>query len=410
MPRLEVSRRGRDMECTPIIALENRRMQLGREGRDIVNFAGGEMDLPTPGPIVEAGVEALRAGYTRYTEDAGLIELREALCRKLARENGLDCSPEDVLITPGSKFALYAALHVLCDPGDEVVIPAPFWPTYREQVLLAGAEPEIVSTLKENAFKLTRGELAASVGPRTRALILNNPCNPTGAVYTREELEALAEAALGEGLFVIVDEIYEHLVFEGPGHVSLASLGEDVRSRTITVGGCSKSFAMTGWRVGFAAGPLRVIAAMKALQSQVVSCANAAAQKAAAAALSAGPVTNFRETLRTRRDTLMAALKTLPGFFPLLPAAGFYVFVDVHPILDRFRERGGREGEGKFPAGSACLADALLEEASVALLPGSAFGAEGYLRLTFAPTPPPRIEEGVRRLRAFFAKSGVRRG
>ena len=398
MPRPKPSRRGREIECTPIIDLENRRMKLVREGKDIVNFAGGEFDLPTPDAIIEEGVKALREGFTRYTEDAGLPELREALCQKFAHENRIHYTTDEVLITPGSKFALYTALQVLCEPSDEILIPAPFWPTYKEQILLARGRPRVISLSRENHFKLTPEALLGSLTEKARVLILNNPVNPTGAVYTRAELEALAEIIVREGLFVIVDEIYEHLVFEVPGHVSLASLGEDIHSQTITVGGWSKNFSMTGWRIGFAAGPRDVVSAMKGIQSQVTSCANAAAQKAAVIALSGGPVRELKETLRVRRDALLDGLENLPGLSPLFPSAGFYIFVEVSPELG-FE----RKGKGKAPVDSASLANALLEEASVSLLPGSIFEAEGYLRLTFAPTPLSRIEEGVNRLRTFFA-------
>ncbi len=391
MAPLAVSHRGGNFEASPIIVLENRRFHLEREGRDVVNFSGGEADLPTPQGIVQAGVRALQEGYTRYTEDAGLPELREALCRKMARENGLRYSPDEVIITGGSKWALFMALQVLCDPGDEVLIPSPYWPTYREQVRLAGARARLIPTHREHGFKVTGGELAAAVSEKTKGLILNNPSNPTGAVYTREELGELVEICAGEGLFVLADEIYEHFVFDGPGHVSIAALGEEIGSRTITVGGCSKNYSMTGWRVGYGAGPAEVIAAMRRLQSQTTSSANAAAQKAAAAALDGGPLTPLREELRVRRDALVAGLEGLPGFSVLPPAGGFYVFARIPS-----RSAG--------PAASAALASALLEEASVALLPGSAFGAEGYLRLTFAPTPLPRIEEGVRRLRDFLER------
>ena len=398
MAHLDLSRRGEGIAGSPIIALENRRMDLQRAGRDIVNFAGGEMDLPTPHAIIKAGIDALETGYTRYTEDAGLLELREAVCEKLRRENGIHASPDTVIVTAGSKFATYMALHVLCDPGDEVLIPTPCWPTYAEQVRLVGASPALVPTREDHGFRLAPDALTAAVSRKTRGVILNNPVNPTGAVYGRKDLEALADVLVREELFVIVDEIYEHLAFDAPTHVSLASLGPDIAALAITVGGCSKNFSMTGWRVGFAAGPPRVITAMKRLQSQTTSCPNAAAQKAAVVALSAGPLPFLRDTLRGRRDALWAGLARLPGVTPLHPAAGFYVFAGVRPWLGHQTRTGQR-----LPADSASLASVLLEEASVAVLPGSAFGAEGYLRFTFAPTPRARIDEGLNRLRMFLA-------
>lgn len=392
-----ISRRGHTFEGSPIVAFETQRMRLERAGKDIVNFAGGESDLPTPSAITETAVRALREGQTRYTEDAGLLELREAISAKLSRENSLRYGPDDVLVTPGSKFAIFLALQVICDTGDTVIIPTPFWPTYAEQVRLAGARSQFAPTQKSNAFKLTPDDLRMIVSKGTKALILNNPVNPTGAVYSRAELLALAEVVLKKRLFVIVDEIYEHLLFEGPGHVSFASLGKEIAAHVITVGGFSKNYSMTGWRLGFATGPRFVISAMKRMQSQVTSCANTAAQHAGVVALAGGPLLSLRDTLRTRRNALTGGLAAIPGLSPLQPMAGFYVFTEVTAS-----RRGRRNSTASM---SNSLANGLLEDASVAVLPGSCFGVEGYLRLTFAPTPLPRIAEGLARLKKYFARA-----
>lgn len=396
---MRLSSRVKAISPSPTVSIDAKAKEMVRQGIDVISFGVGEPDFDTPVHIKEAGIEAIRAGFTKYTPVLGIPELREAISAKLRRENGLDYPPAQILVSSGAKESLYHAVMALCEPGDEVLVPAPYWVTYPEQVKLAGGVPVVVEAGGDTDFKVTPAMLAARATGRTRLLILNSPSNPTGAVYTREELRALADFCVARDLAIISDDIYEKLVYEGE-FVSIASLGPEVRARTVVINGVSKAFAMTGWRIGYAAGEPDVIKAMSSLQSHSTTHPASMAQKAAAAAL-AGPLDAVRamaEEFRRRRDYVVERLRRVPGLTVRRPAGAFYVFPNVEGVL-------GRSLDGRTVATDLDLAEVLLTEGRVALVPGTAFGAPGHLRLSYA-TSMERLREGLDRFEAVLARLG----
>ncbi len=394
---MRLSSRVKAVSPSPTVSIDAKAKEMARQGIDVISFGVGEPDFDTPDHIKEAGIEAIRSGFTKYTPVLGIPELREAISAKLRRENGLDYAPTEILVSSGAKESLYHAVMSLCEPGDEVLIPAPYWVTYPEQVKLAGGVPVVVEAGGETDFKVTPEMLAAHATWRTRLLLLNSPSNPTGAVYTRGELQALADFCVSRDIAVISDEIYEKLVYEGE-FVSIASLGPEIRSRTVVVNGVSKAFAMTGWRIGYAAGTPDVIKAMSSLQSHSTTHPASMAQKAAAAALS-GPhdaVETMAVEFRRRRDYVVERLQRIPGLVVRRPAGAFYVFPNVERLL-------GRTLDGRPLNTDLDLAELLLTEGRVALVPGTAFGAPGHLRLSYA-TSMERLREGLDRMEAVLAQ------
>ncbi|HEY8551985.1 MAG TPA: pyridoxal phosphate-dependent aminotransferase [Thermaerobacter sp.] len=388
---MHLSARARGIQPSVTIAIDTRAKALKDAGEQVINLSAGEPDFPTPRHVCEAAVAAIEAGFTRYTPAAGIAELRRAIADKHRRDNGVEYAEDEIVVSSGGKHALFNAFMALCDPGDQVIIPAPYWVSYPEMVRLAGGEPVIVETGPETGFKLTPEALRRALGPRSRAVVLNSPNNPTGAVYTREELDALVAVAVEAGLWIVTDELNEHLIDEGE-HVSIAALRPEYRERTILINGVSKAYAMTGWRIGWAAAPRPVAKAMAAIQSQATSSVNSIAQKAAVAALT-GPqddVAAMREEYRRRRDLVVDGLSRLPGIDVERPAGAFYVYPSVRGLLGR--EIGGRRVDD-----DVALAEALLEAARIAVVPGTAFGTPGYLRLSYA-TARSDLEEALRRL------------
>lgn len=356
-------------------------------GMDVVSFGAGEPDFNTPEPICDAAVESIREGFTKYTPTSGIPELKEAAAEKLWVENGVKVDPAQIVVSCGAKHSLFNALMAVVDPGDEVLLPAPYWMTYAEQVQLAGGVPVPVPTRPEHGFVPQEDDLKSAVTGRTRAIVLNTPCNPTGAVFPRETLKTVAALALRHGFWVISDEIYEKLIYDGERHISPASLGSEVAAQTITVQGCSKSFAMTGWRVGYSASPLPVAQAMSNLQDQVTSNATSFAQRGALAALRmpAETIEAMRQEFEVRRDLLLSELRAIPNLDVATPKGAFYAFPDVSAYL------------GGSIADDAELASYLLEKALVAVVPGGVFGGPGHIRLSYA-TSRANIERGVRRI------------
>ncbi|MCS7082305.1 MAG: pyridoxal phosphate-dependent aminotransferase [Bacteroidota bacterium] len=374
------------------LAMTHRAMELKRRGEPIISLSAGEPDFDTPDHIREAAIEAIRAGFTHYTPNPGIPELREAIARKLARENGLHYEPDQILCSSGAKQSLVLAILALVNPGEEVLIPAPYWTTYPEMVKLAGGIPVYLQTGPERRFKITASQLEAAITTRTRLLLLCSPSNPSGMIYTEAELNALAEVLRRhERVWVLSDEIYEHLAYELP-HVSIASL-PGMQERTIVVNGFSKAYAMTGWRLGYAAGPRPVIEAMENLQGQMTSAPNSIAQKAGVAALEGPqePVRRMREAFRARRDFLHEALSQIPGLVCPRPEGAFYLFPDVSAYFGR-RAPDGRRIE---TAQDLCLY--LLERQLVALVPGEAFGDPRCVRFSYAASMPD-LEEAARRI------------
>ncbi|CAO3305069.1 MULTISPECIES: pyridoxal phosphate-dependent aminotransferase [Pseudomonas] len=351
------------------------------EGATIISLCAGEPDFDTPEHIRTAAISAISNGHTRYTQVAGLRTLREAIARKYQRENGLDVSWQDTLVCSGGKQVIFNALAATLNEGDEVVIPAPYWVSYPEMVELCGGESRIVACGAESSFKLTPQALAEAIGPNTRWLILNSPSNPTGAVYDRDELQALAEVLLAHPqVLILADDIYEHLIFDNRDFLTLAQVEPRLAARTLTMNGVSKAYAMTGWRIGFATGPRWLLEAMEKLQGQQTSGACSISQHAAIAALD-GPkdfIAHSREVFQRRRDFMVELLNQAPGISCEVPGGAFYAFADCSGLI------GKRSPAGCELVNDEAVALALLEEANVAVVQGSAFGLSGYLRIAYA--------------------------
>jgi len=390
---VKISRRAALISPSPTLAIDAKAKALKAQGVEVINFSAGEPDFDTPQHIKAAAVQALEEGFTRYTPVAGIPELRREVARYFSLR-GLSYSPEEIVVSCGAKQSLYNALQVLLEEGEEAVLISPYWVSYHEQVKLAGGRPVVVHTDSAEGFKVTPEALEAALTPRTRAVILNSPCNPTGAVYTRQELEALAELARERDIWVISDEIYSALLYDGLEHVSIASF-PGMKERSIVVDGASKTYAMTGWRIGFAAAPLPIAQAMISIQSHSTSNPNSIAQKAVLAALrgSQEPVEKMRLEFDRRRLMMLEGLRAIPGIKCHRPGGAFYLFPDVGELL-------GKRFKGRVLSSSLEMAEVLLEEFRVAVVPGEAFGAPGYLRLSYA-TSRDQIEKGLKALSLF---------
>lgn len=395
---MELAERARRISPSTTLALDSKAKAMAKAGARVINFGVGEPDFDTPEHIKMAAIRAIERGMTKYTAVAGIEELKEAIVTKLAQENGLLYSPAQIVVSCGAKHSLYNALQVLLDPGDEVLLPVPYWVSYEEQIKLAGGVPVLVPARQENHYKVKVEDLERAFSPRTRALILNSPCNPTGSVYSREELAEIGQWLLARGLAVISDEIYEKLVYDGHQHHSIVAVVPELSNQAIVINGVSKAYAMTGWRIGYAAAPLAWAKAMADLQSHCTSNPTSIAQAAALAALT-GPQQPLAEMVAAfdqRRQRGWQLLQQIPGFSCLRPAGAFYLFPDVSLVL-------GRKWGEKTIASSAQLAELLLEEAKVAAVPGEAFGQPGTLRISYAVSMEV-LEEGIERIADVIAR------
>ncbi|HZK25714.1 MAG TPA: pyridoxal phosphate-dependent aminotransferase [Oscillospiraceae bacterium] len=393
-----LSKKAQSITPSPTLVIDAKAKQMVKDGVDVVGFGAGEPDFETPQHIKEAAMQAIRAGFTRYTPVAGALDLREAICEKLHTDNKLQYQPQEIIVSNGAKHSLSNTLAVLLNPGDEVIIPAPFWVSYPEMVKINDGVPVIVPTTAAQHFKLTVTALAQAHTSKTKAVILNSPNNPTGQIYSRAELTELAEFALQHNLYLISDEIYEKLIYGQEEHLSIAALAPEIKERTIVVNGVSKAYAMTGWRIGYTASTAAIATLMNSVQSHVTSNANAIAQKATIAALR-GPQACVEEMViafAQRRDYMVQAVQKLPGLICIEPQGAFYVFIDISHLL-------GRTYHGQLLGSSVDFAALLLEHAKVALVPGTAFGAPNYLRLSYALSLP-QIEKGLARLAQFIAQ------
>jgi aspartate aminotransferase len=379
------------------LAVQAKARELRRRGIDVISFGAGEPDFDTPERIKNAAIQAMRHGHTKYTEVGGVPELRAAVCAKLKRDNGLTYAPAEVLVSCGAKHTLFNMAVALLDPGDEVLVPSPYWVSYPEQARLVGAVPVPVPTSEATGFDLDPARLRAAVTPRTKVIILNSPNNPTGAVFSPASLAAVAELALERGLFVVSDECYESLTYDGR-HASIAALGPEVKARTLVVNTCSKSYAMTGWRIGFAAGPRELIAAMTDVQSQVTSNPSSVAQWAAVEALggSQDEVARMAAEFDRRRRLIVQGLTALPGISCVTPKGAFYVFPNVSRLFGRTWPAAGGPATLKS---SLDVTAFFLEEARVAVVPGLDFGSDDHVRLSYA-TSDALITEGLARMAA----------
>ncbi len=380
------------------LAVDAKAKALKAAGRPVIGFGAGEPDFPTPAPIVEAAVEAARDPRNhRYSPAAGLPELRGAIATKTKRDSGLDVPAAQVLVTNGGKQAVYQAFATLLDPGDEVLLPAPYWTTYPEAVALAGGVSVEVATDESTGYLATVEQLEAARTPRTKVLLFCSPSNPTGAVYPPDQVEAIGRWAAAAGIWVVTDEIYEHLTYGGAEAVSMPVVVPELADRCVVLNGVAKTYAMTGWRVGWMIGPTDVIKAAANLQSHLTSNVANVSQRAALAAVSGDltAVHEMRAAFDRRRQTIVRMLREIPGVECPEPFGAFYVYPSVRGLL-------GRELRGRTPRTSAELAELILDEAEVAVVPGEAFGTPGYLRLSYA-LGDEDIAEGVARLAAFFA-------
>jgi len=377
---------------SPTLAITAKANALRAEGRDIIGFGAGEPDFDTPENIKAAAIKAIQEGFTKYTPVGGIDELKDAIIAKMSRDHGLSYKRSQVVVSCGAKHTLYNLIQILCEEGDEVIVPAPYWVSYADIVVLAGATPIIIETTEAGGFKLTPELLKEAVTDRSKAIILNSPSNPTGAAYSRLELKALAAVIETTDMTVISDDIYEKILYDGFEFFSIASVNEALRNRTVVVNGVSKAYAMTGWRIGYAAGSEEIIAAITKLQSQNTSNPTSIAQKAAVEALNGdqSAVAMMVKAFRERRNIIVDALNAIPAISCPLPQGAFYVFPNVSELY-------GRSCQGMKIANSSDLAAYLLDEANVAVVPGADFGNDNYIRLSYA-TSLELIEEGIKRI------------
>ena len=389
---MTISERARRANPSPTLAIGAKAKQMRAEGIDVVDFGTGEPDFDTPQNVKDVTIGAIEAGMTKYTATSGIPELKEAICAKLKRDNGLDYAPSQIIVSNGAKHSIYNTVLALCDPGDEVIVPSPYWVSYPEMVKLAEGTPVYVRTDESTGFRMTPDTLRSAVTPKTKILILNSPSNPTGAVYTRSELEEIAAIAVDKGFYVISDEVYEKLVYDGNEHVSIASFNEGVKKLTVTINGLSKSHSMTGWRIGYAAAEQEIVSGMTRIQDNSTSNPVSFVQTGAVEALN-GPqdftammVREFNE----RRKAIVSGLNAIPGIACPNPGGAFYVFPNISGLL-------GKSHNGREIAGSDSLAAYLLEEARVAVIPGSGFGTDRNIRLSYA-TSMENIEKGLARI------------
>ena len=377
---------------SPTLAITAKANALKAEGRDVISFGAGEPDFDTPDHIKMAAVKAIEEGFTKYTPVDGIVELKDAIISKLGRDNQLTYDRSQIVVSCGAKHTLYNLTQVLFEEGDEVIIPSPYWVSYLDMVLLSGARPVILNTGEAQGFKILPEQLKAAITRNTKAIIMNSPSNPTGAVYTARELAALAEVVSGKEMLVISDDIYEKIIYDDRQFTNIASLSKELRDRTVVVNGVSKTYSMTGWRIGYAAGPEEIIKAMTKLQSQNTSNPTSISQWAAVEALNGNQesVPIMVEEFRRRRDVIVEKLNAIPGVTCALPDGAFYVFPDVSSLF-------GRSYQGQALSNSSDFTAYLLEAANVAVIPGVDFGHDNHIRLSYA-TSLKNIEEGLKRI------------
>ncbi len=388
-----LSERARKIKPSPTLAIDSKAKAMKAAGEDVISFGVGEPDFDTPDNIKEAAVKAMRDGFTKYTAVGGIDPLKDAIIDKLRNDNGISYERGEIIVSTGAKHSLYNVAQALYGPGDEVIIPSPYWVSYPDQVLLNDAVPVFVETIEADSFRMRPEALEARITKKTKALILNSPSNPTGMIYDRKTLEKIAELALKHNFYIVSDEIYEKLVYGGAEHISVASIDKEVRAKTVLINGLSKSHAMTGWRIGYAAGPAHIVKAMTNIQSQSTSNPTSITQKAAIEALR-GPqdfIARMREEFDKRRKYLVGALNEIEGIHCLMPEGAFYAFPNTSQLY-------GKRAGGRQISSSADLALYLLEEAKVALVHGSAFGDDHYVRLSYA-TSLEGIRNGVERIK-----------
>ena len=387
-----LSNRAKSLKPSPTLAINAKAKSMLAQGIHVISFGAGEPDFDTPENIKQAAKKALDEGFTKYTPVGGIDELKDAIIKKFQRDSGLSYKRSEILVSCGGKHSFYNLAQAIFDQGDEVIIPAPYWVSYPPMVSLANATPVVVETTEKNEFKITPEALKKAITPKTKALIINSPSNPTGSAYTKKELEKIAEIALSKNVFVISDEIYEKIVYDGFKFTSIASLSEEMKKRTIIVHGVAKTYSMTGWRIGYTAGSEEIIAAMNNIQSQSTSNPTSISQKASVEAL-IGPQSEVEKMVSAfaqRRNYIVDRLNKMSGVSCYKPVGAFYVFPNFSPHY-------GKAYQGKKIENSTHLADYFLDVARVAVVPGVEFGADPFERLSFA-TSLENIKEGLDRL------------
>ena len=391
---MAISERVKNINPSQTLAITAQALKMKQEGKKVISFAAGEPDFNTPENIREKAISAIREGFTHYTTNSGIIELKEAILEKFKKDNKIEYKASEIIVSSGAKQCLFNTILTICDPGDEVLLPTPCWVSYTEQIKFAGAVPIFINTFQEEGFNLSAIQVEEKITPRTKLLILNSPNNPTGAVYEQEELKKIAQLLLKYNIYCICDEIYEKLVYDNVKHLSPASLSDEIKEKIITINGVSKSYAMTGWRIGYAAGPEEIIQGMSKIQGHSTSNANSIAQKASVEALSGeqSTIEEMRKSFDERRKYMVKRLNDIEGISCIRPAGAFYAFPNVSRILER-----GIEYNGKRISNSFDLSNFILKKAEVALIPGSAFEAEDYLRLSYAASLED-IKEGLDRI------------
>ena len=395
---LTLSERALAISPSVTLSVDARAKQLRAEGVDVIGFSAGEPDFNTPEYINDAGKFAIDAGITRYTPVAGTLDLREKICEKFRHDNGVDYTPAEIIVSNGAKQSLFIALCAMLNPGDEVLLPSPCWVSYPEMIRMAGGTPVMIHGCEENNFVVTADMMRPYVTERTKALILNSPNNPNGCVWSRQELADIAALAVECGFYVISDEIYEKLIYDDEKHYCLASFGTEIKKQCIVVNGVSKTYAMTGWRIGYAAGPKNVIKAMTSFQSHATSGANSIAQYAAATALSCGDkyILSMIDEYNGRRKLMHRLVNEIDGMSCKLPKGAFYIMASLKEII-------GRAYKGQVITGSTRFAELLLDEKHVAVVPALAFGDDNYIRLSYA-TSRQNIVDGMARMKQFVSE------
>ena len=383
---MEISERAAQLTPSLTLSIDSKAKAMKAEGIDVCGFGAGEPDFDTPEHIKAAAIEALQAGFTKYTPSSGIPELRQAISEKLQADNQVTYRASQIVVSNGAKHACYNAILATCQAGDEVVIPAPYWVSYPDMVRLVGAEPVIVPTSERNAWKMSAEDFENAMTPRTKMLILNSPCNPTGSVYTREEMQAIVDVATEEDIYILSDEIYEKLVYDDVKHVSIASLSKEAYDLTITVNGFSKSYAMTGWRLGYMAAPEAVAKAVDSIQSHTTANPSSFSQRGGLAALKGDqqPLVDMREEFDMRRNYMFDRISKIPNITAIKPQGAFYILVNI----------------SQLGLSSQNFADRLLSKANVAVIPGAAFGDDRTVRLSYT-TGIDIIKKGLDRFQDF---------
>ncbi|GAB61950.1 MAG: pyridoxal phosphate-dependent aminotransferase [Candidatus Jettenia sp.] len=393
---MALSRIAREVHTSATLAITAKAKQLVAKGIDVTNFGAGEPDFDTPENVKNAAIKAIKDGYTKYTPTAGAPALKEAICEKLLKDNRLKYNPSQVIVSAGAKQSILNIVLVVCDTGDEAIIPSPYWVSYPEMVTMAGATPVFLKTTDKEHFKITRESLAKVITPKSKLLFMNSPSNPTGMVYTEKEFREIVGFAVEKGLYVISDEIYEKILYDGALHVSPATFSDECYKRVVTINGFSKVYSMTGWRLGYAAGPEEVIKAAINIQDHTTSGANSITQMAGLEALRGNQdsVDTMVREFDKRRKYIVSRLNSIPGVSCLLPQGAFYVFPKVSEL---YHKKIG----GQFVTNSFDLVNVLLEKAHVAFVPGAPFGLDDYIRISYA-TSMECIEKGIDRFEKFL--------